>query len=100
MRSHEIKNLIDAVETEYGAVALYGSHVTEEHGTCFKIQHVQATFSVHTQDGELPSDQYDIQIEGAPAGDYIYTAIVSLGSFLNLVKQMHESIDKWPVTSE
>ncbi len=96
MRSHEIQNLIDAVEIEYGTVVLYGSQVTEEHGTCFKIKDVQATFSVHTQDGELPSDQYDIQIEGVPAGDYIYTEIVSLSTFLSLVRRMHESTDNWP----
>lgn len=100
MRSHEIQNLIDAVEVEYGTVALYGSLPSEEHGTCFKIKDVQATFSVHTQDGELPSGQYDIQIEGVPAGDYIYTEIVSLSNFLNLVKRMHESTDNWPVTDE
>ena len=100
MRSHEIQNLIDAVEAEYGTVALHGSQVTEEHGTCFKIKDVQATFSVNTQDGELPSGQYDIQIEGIPAGESIYTEIVSLSNFLNLVKRMHESTDNWPATDE
>lgn len=100
MRSCEIQNLIDAVEVKYGTIALYGSQVAEEHGTCFKIKDVQATFSVHTHDGELPSGQYDIQIEGVLAGDYIYTAIVSLDRFLILVKRMHESMDRWPVTSE
>jgi hypothetical protein len=96
MRSHEIQKLIDAVEVEYGTVTLYGSTVREEHGTCFKIKDVHATFSVNTNDGELPSDHYDIQIESQPAGDYIYTATVSLDGFLVLVKMMLDSMDKWP----
>ncbi|MBR7801721.1 hypothetical protein [Undibacterium fentianense] len=94
MRSHEIQKLIDAVELEYGTIILYGSIAKEEHGTCFMIKDVHATFSVNTNDGELPSGQYDIQIESQPAGDYIYTAAVSLDSFLGLVKTMHKSMDK------
>lgn len=96
MRSNAIQKLVDAVEVEYGTVILYGSTATEEHGTCFKIKDLHATFSVNTDDGELPSDHYDIQIESHPAGDYIYTATVSLDDFLVLVKMMLDSMDKWP----
>ena len=50
MRSPGIQRLIDAVEAAYGSVALYGSDPAEEHGTCFTLAGVPATFSVHTRD--------------------------------------------------
>ena len=100
MRSRKIQKLIDVVETVYGSVTLYGSDPSEVHGTCFKIPGVRATFSVHTQEGNLPSDQYDIQIEGVPPGDYIYTSVVSLDTFLKLIERVRGPENQWPLMSE
>ncbi len=96
MSSPEIQRLVDAVEEAHGQVELYGSSPSEEHGTCFKIARVPATFSVITLEGTLPSGTYDIQIEGSPPGDYLFTAQVSLEGFLKLVAQMCRSEDEWP----
>ena len=97
MRSPKIQKLVNAVETVHGVLKVFGSEVSEEHGTCFILDGLDATFSVHTQDGSLPSDEYDVQIEGTPPGDYIYTAIVSLNTFLELVSLMHGPEDQWPM---
>ena len=96
MRRTEIQRLIDAVEALHGPVTLYGSDPSEDNGTCFKIADAPATFSVHTQEGSLPSGQYDIQIEGVPPGDYVYTSIVSLERFLTLVALMKGPENQWP----
>ena len=96
MRSPAIQKLIDAVETANGSIKLYGSDPTEEHGTSFVVNDVPATFSVHTQDGALPSDEYDIQIEGIPPGDYLYAGVVRLDTFLKLVTQIQGREDDWP----
>jgi hypothetical protein len=96
MRSGSIQNVIDAVEALHGPVTLYGSDPSEEHGTCFKIAGVPATFSVITQDGRLPTGQYDVQIEGVPPGDYLYTSIVSLESLLNLITRVKGPENQWP----
>ena len=96
MPSREIEKLVDAVEAAYGSVALHRSEASEENGTCFKIAGVPATFSVHTQDGKLPSGQYDIQIEGIPPGDYLFASVVSLDTFLELVERVRGPEDQWP----
>ncbi len=96
MRSTEIQNLIDAVEGTWGRVELYGSDPTEEHGTAFMISGIPATFSVITLEGTLPPGRYDIQIEGVPPGDYLYTEEVSLEKFLQLIQRMSGPEDTWP----
>jgi len=96
MRSREVQHLIDAVEAAYGTVELFGSVPTEEHGTCFKLAGTPATFSIHTRDGTLPPGQFDVQIEGVPQGDYIYTAVVPLDEFLELVARVRGPEDQWP----
>lgn len=95
MRSKKIQKLIEIVSKAYGNVELYGSTVEEEHGTCFKLAGIPAIFSLHTQDGELESS-YDVQIEGIPAGNYVYTTEVSLEGLMDLLKkyELHES--QWP----
>jgi hypothetical protein len=97
MRSPEIKKLIDAVEVAHGTIKLYTPEPSDGHGTCFTVDGVAATFSVNTQDGSLPSDQYSIQIEGIPPGDYLYTAIVSLSTFLELMSLVSGPEDQWPL---
>ena len=53
-------------------------------------------FSALTLDGKLPSGRYDIQIEGLPPGNYVYTAEVDLDAFLELVARMLGREDQWP----
>ncbi len=96
MQNREVQKLIDAVEAVHGPVALYGSNLSGEHSTCFKIAGARAMFSVHTQEGNLPSDQYDVQIEGVPPGDYVYTSVVSLDTCLKRVERMRGPEDQWP----
>jgi hypothetical protein len=100
MRSHEIQKVIDAVEAAHGSVALYGSDRSEEHGTCFTITGVPATFSVHTQEGTLAPGHYNIQIEGRPPGDYVYISVVSLDAFLELVDRVRGPEAQWPRLDE
>ena len=100
MRNRGVQKLIDAVEAVHGPVALYGSDPSEEHGTCFKIAGVCATFSVHTREGNFPSDQYDVQIEGVPPGNYVYTSVVSLNTFLKMLERMRGPEDQWPKFDE
>jgi hypothetical protein len=96
MRSAEIQKLIDAVEAAHGPVTLYGSDPSEEHGTCFTLVGVPATFSVHTRDGKLQPGSYDVQIERVPPGDFIYASVVPLDRFLELVAKMHGPEEQWP----
>jgi len=100
MRSPAIQTLVDELETRYGAVTLHGSDPSEVHGTCFTVAGVPATFSVHTQDGKLPSGEYDIQIEGMPLGDYLFSSVVSLGKFLELVESLRGPDEQWPKMEE
>lgn len=96
MRSRDIQTLVDAVEAAYGPIELFASSPEEEHGTCFKLAGIPATFSVLTLEGTLPSGVYDVQIEGIPPGDYLYVAQVSLSAFLELVSQMRRPQLQWP----
>jgi hypothetical protein len=98
MSSPAIERLLFEVRQRYGASALspYGSSSEEVHGTCFIIAGIPATFSVHTQDGELPEGYYDIQIEGIPPGEYVYTEVVTLETFLELVARVSGPETQWP----
>lgn len=66
----------------------YGTDPSEEHGTGFTIAGIPATFSVHTQEGRLPPGMYDVQIESMPPGDYVWSEVVSLPRFLELIEAM------------
>lgn len=95
MHSHEIKKLIKAVSEKFGSIEYYGSTANEEHGVCFTVQEINATFSISTIDGTL-KDSYDIQIEGVPPGEYLYTSKVSLQKFIELVSDFTKSVNEWP----
>lgn len=99
MTSPDIRNLLSRVHDQYGGqhVRPYGTNTQEEHGTAFTIDGVPATFSIHTHGGELPSGTYDIQIESLPPGYNIYTAIVGLERFMDIVTQIAGPLDGWPV---
>jgi hypothetical protein len=43
-----------------------------EHGVSFRLQGVDARFSVITFDGSLPHGHYSVQIESEPPGEAIY----------------------------
>lgn len=96
MRSPKVQKVISEVEARYGAISLYGSDPSEEHGTGFKLTGIPATFSVHTQEGTLPEDLYDVQIEGAPPGNYIYADVVSLNTLLECIERMRGPEENWP----
>lgn len=95
MHSEHIKSLIDSVENEFGKIQYYGSSSQEEHGVAFKLPGIEATFSVITLDGELKT-HYDVQIEGMPAGDYVFVDEVSLDEFIELVRRFQAPDSEWP----
>ena len=95
MHSPEIQKLINSVSEKYGNIEYYGSPSSEEHGVCFKVLEIEATFSVSTMDGTL-KDSYDIQIEGVPPGEYLYTSEVSLQKFIELVSKFNIPESEWP----
>ena len=74
----------------------YGGDAADGHGTGFKIIGIPATFSVHTRDGSLPQGHFDVQIEGVPPGEYLYTNVVSLDAFLAIVERMAGPRSHWP----
>jgi hypothetical protein len=43
---------------------------------------------------------HDIQMDSLPAGDYLFTAIVSLNGLLELVARFTGPPDTWPETGE
>ncbi len=75
----------------------YGTSPDEINGTGFVITGVPATFSVHTQDGHLPPDQYDVQIESNPPGEYVYTNVVNLEAFIDLAEKICGPKEGWPI---
>jgi hypothetical protein len=95
MRSREIQRLLDAVEAEHGPVERYGSAPSEEHGVCFTIAEIPATFSVQTLEGTLPSERYSVQVESTPPGDFVYISEVARYDFLELVIRMTRSVEEW-----
>ena len=98
MKSPQILALMARVENIYGGqnVHSYGSNEDEQHGAGFLLSGVPATFSVHTQDGSLADGMYDIQIESNPPGDYIYSDVVPMARFLELVDRICGPKDQWP----
>ena len=123
MHSAEIQRLIEAVEAKFGPVAESAGSAGREHGAGFRLSGIAATFSVHTADGTLPPDRYDIQIEnehdgqawgeaieGLLAGEppdrvrlpdlYVYADEVSLDEFLVLVRRMTGPEEHWPTTRD
>lgn len=95
MHSPQIQKLINSVSEKYGNIEYYGSSQNEVHGVCFTIKTIEATFSVSTIDGTL-MESYDIQIEGVPAGEYLYTSEVSLQKFVELVSKFTKPESEWP----
>lgn len=95
MHSAQIENLLTFVRKQYGSFQYYGSTPMEEHGTCFKVPGILATFSVHTQDGAL-AETYDVQVEGIPPGSYVYACEVSLPDLMVLISKYEQHEEKWP----
>ena len=96
MRSAELQNLNDAVESRFGRTTPYGGDAEDGHGIGFTLEGARATFSVHTQEGTLPLAMFDVQIESNPPGDYIFNDVVTLEAFLSLVAKVHGPIGQWP----
>lgn len=96
MLSAQMQRLVDAVESRFGRVRAYGGDADDGHATSFRLEGAPARFSIHTQEGALPEGHYDVQIEGVPPGEYLYTDIVTLESFLELVRRVHGPEEQWP----
>jgi hypothetical protein len=47
---------------------------------------------------QLPEGQYDVQIESAPPGDYLFTAVVSLEEFMALLRAVSGPKNTWPAS--
>lgn len=60
------------------------------------MEGIQATFSVITCEATLPSETYDVQIESAPPGDYVFTGRYSLDELLQLVRRYFAPEAQWP----
>ena len=73
----------------------YGGDAEDGYGTGFTLK-APVTFSVHTREGTLPPGTYDVRIESNPPGDYIYTDVVSLETFLTIVAKLHGPEEHWP----
>lgn len=72
MPDRSITRFIATLKTIYGdQVTPYGTGGDEKHGIGFRIEGVDATFSVLTLEGSLPAGRYDVQIEAYPPGDYL-----------------------------
>ena len=97
MRNKNVQKLIDAVESLYGPVSLYGSNELEENETCFIVEHIKVTFSVIMNTQNLETVTFSIQIEGQPPGDYLYALDeCSQENFLQLVKNYKKPMEQWP----
>jgi hypothetical protein len=97
-KSEPIQDLLEGVCEIFGrdAVCAYGDW-DDPRSIGFRIRNVPATFSVVTTD-RLPDEHYSIQIESWPPEnlDYIYSAIVSLSGFLEIVRLIAGPKNHWP----
>src|SRR5690349_13946463 len=98
MKVASINLLLDSVRALYGGKAIrpYADSPDDPYGTGFSLEGIDATFSVLTQAGQLPEGQYDVRIESAPPGDYLYTAVVSLEEFMALLRAVSGPKNTWP----
>jgi len=77
---------------------LYGSHEDEMHGTCFKLEGIQATFSILTEEGTMSKDTFSIQIENGPPGEYVNRLNpCKLNDFLQTIRLYKAPIEEWPM---
>jgi hypothetical protein len=98
MKSKPIELLLHSVRDVYGpsSVRPCADSDDDQFGTSFTVIGIEATFSVLTREGTLPDGHYDIQIESYPPGDYIYTDVVSLRTFMELLRSIAGPTKDWP----
>ncbi|MGB3556698.1 MAG: hypothetical protein WBA25_18885 [Jannaschia sp.] len=97
MHSDAIRVVIDAVEPKFGPIRYFAKSEDEEHGICFLVRGIPATFSVITLEGTLPPGIYSVQIEGQPPGDHIYIRDrCGLDELVELMARYRVPIDLWP----
>lgn len=100
MNDSSIVHLQQELERRFASrLRRYGSAPQEEHGLGFTIEGMDAVFSAITHNGTLPVNQYDVQIESMPPGEYLYTANVSLQELLHLVDVFLGPRSEWPQSS-
>lgn len=89
MADSSIAKFLKSLSKTYGnRVKPYGTNLGEEHGTAFRIEGVDATFSVLTLDGSLPHERYDVQIESFPPGDYLLTAEYGTRELFSVIERI------------
>jgi len=95
MHSKNIQQVVNSVIAAFGKIEYYGSSENEEHGACFKLTDINATFSVSTLNAKL-TDTIDVQIEGIPAGDYLFTIEATPLEFIELINEFTRPEIQWP----
>ncbi len=95
MHSRSVQSVIDSVVSEFGKIEYYGSSENEEHGACFKLTDINVTFSISTLDASL-TDTIDVQVEGIPAGDYVFTTETTQQKFIELISKYKGLETQWP----
>ena len=101
-KSEPIEDLLEGVREIFGrdAVHPYGDW-DDPLSAGFRVRDVTATFSVLITD-RLPDHHYSVQIESWPPEklDYIYSGIVSLYAFIDIVKLIAGPKAQWPAMSK
>ena len=94
-----IQQFLDDAEMKFGksGVRPYGSDGGDPHAHCVYIEALPATISIHTQEGTLPPDQLDVQIEGVPPGDYLVSDVVTWRKLSCFISRMSNTLpSRWP----
>ena len=99
--SQTVSKLIDALNARYEAKwSFYGTPDQVDDNMAFKIEGIEATFSVSTHGGVLLDGTLDVQIEPSDPnerGEYIFTGDYQVESLLELVEAYRSPIDDWPI---
>ena len=94
-----IRSLVDLLNNRFaGQWHYYGMPaLPPEDSMAFTIDGINATFSVTTEGGRLPDNVLDVQVEGVPPGDYVYSDELSVAAIETLVDQFRKPEQEWPV---
>ena len=95
MVNQNLRNLIEALIEQYGDLySPYGTSPSEPEGTGFRIAGTEATFSVMCAAGD--ADEYDVQIESDPPGNYLFNTVTTLHGLMVLIPVFGQPQERWP----